>query len=351
MPLTIRPRRYNVHNAPIESFRTHSNYLRAIHSLILGPNRFGTTNLYGNIAQLIVSSGLIQENLRNNFDVDQARTCLQTAWGTEALLLMTGEVFQEEEAIRLSNNWLAVQTYYVMYHCAQALHVAQGHPRPENHQKTQNAFHNQWVDRRGLLQPWTVGYGPMGAINLPHDVNVDHNVHPWSSCEGYNIWSLFTKALMTTRRDEILEKHRKKRESMKKALRQCWELKETARIGQEKRPRKQPVFPLPLLTTDEKRGIEGSTRAFTLIDYIYRLRIKTNYEDSNMFIDGPEDGYQSALVRSAFYSIASGTLFLYENAIKATIGRELLRQWASSWSERNLPRGSTFGIAGRCAHH
>ena len=351
MPLTIRPRRYNVHNAPIESFRTHSNYLRAIHSLILGPNRFGTTNLYGNIAQLIVSSGLIQENLRNNFDVDQARTCLQTAWGTEALLLMTGEVFQEEEAIRLSNNWLAVQTYYVMYHCAQALHVAQGHPRPENHQKTQNAFHNQWVDRRGLLQPWTVGYGPMGAINLPHDVNVDHNVHPWSSCEGHNIWSLFTKALMTTRRDEILEKHRKKRESMKKALRQCWELKETARIGQEKRPRKQPVFPLPLLTTDEKRGIEGSTRAFTLIDYIYRLRIKTNYEDSNMFIDGPEDGYQSALVRSAFYSIASGTLFLYENAIKATIGRELLRQWASSWSERNLPRGSTLGIAGRCAHH
>jgi hypothetical protein len=182
-------------------------------------------------------------------------------------------------------------------------------------------------------------------------VNVDLNVHSWSSCEGDNIWSLFTKALMTTRRDEVLEKNRIKRETKKKALRRCWELEEAGRIVQGKKPRKQPVFPLPLLTADDKRGIDASTRAFTLIDYIYRLRIKTNYEDSNMFIDGPEDGYQSALVRSAFYSIASGTLFLYENAIKAIIGRESLRQWTSSWAERNLPRGSTLGIAGRCAHH
>ncbi len=270
MPVTIR--RNNVHNAPVESFRTHSNYLRAIHYLILGPNSFGTTNLYGNIAQLIASSGLIQENLRDNFDMDQVKTCLQSAWGTEALLLMTGEVFQEEEAIRLSNNWLAIQTYYVMYHCAQALQVAQGHPRPESHPRTQNAFHNQWVNRRGLLHPWTVGYGPLGAINLPNDVNVDLNVHSWSSCEGDNIWSLFTKALMTTRRDEVLEKNRIKRETKKKALRRCWELEEAGRIVQGK-PRKQPVFPLPLLTADDK-GIDASTRAFTLIDYIYRLRIR-----------------------------------------------------------------------------
>ena len=62
--------------------------------------------------------------------------------------------------------------------------------------------------------------------------------------------------------------------------------------------------------------------------------------------DGPEDGYQSALARSAFYSIASGTLFLYENAIKATIGREALMEWAGSWAERNLPRGSTLVLRG-----
>ena len=58
------------------------------------------------------------ENLRNNFNMDQAKTCLQSAWGTEALLLMTDSVFCEEEAIRLSNNWSAIQTYYVMDHCA-----------------------------------------------------------------------------------------------------------------------------------------------------------------------------------------------------------------------------------------
>jgi hypothetical protein len=338
-------------DTPVESFRTHSNYLRAIRCLVLGSTSLDTTSIYGNIAGQIAASGLISENLRSNFDIDQARTCLQSAWGTEALLLMTGDVFREDETIRLSNNWSAIQTYYVMYHCVQALHVAQGHPRPETHSRTQNAFHNQWANRPGFIHPWTYGYGPSGFINLPNDVNVDLSIHAWSSCEGHNIWSLYTKALMTTRRYEVLEKNLSLRGNKKKALRRSWEQEEAVRISNGKRPRKQPVFPLPLLTTDHKREIDASIRAFTLIDYIYRLRIKTNYEDSNMFIDGPEDSDQSALIRSAFYIIASGTLFLYETAIKAIVGRPCLTEWAVRWAERNLPRGSTFGIAGRCGLH
>ncbi len=111
------------------------------------------------------------------------------------------------------------------------------------------------------------------------------------------------------------------------------------------------MFPLPQLSLEDKRRIDESTRVYTLIDYIYRLRIKTNYEDSNMFTDGPEDNIQSSQVRSAFYSIASGTLFLYENAIKAIIGNRLLMEWATSWAERNLPSGSNLGIVGRLEHH
>jgi hypothetical protein len=236
----------------------------------------------------------------------------------------------------------------IMLCTAQALHVAQGHPRPENHPKTQKAFHNQWANRSGFLHPWTFGYGHTGATNQPGDINVDINIHPWSSCEGHNIWSLYTKALMTTRRDEILEKNRSMRESKRIAFRRAWMQEEASRIGQGKRARSQPRFPLPLLSAADKAGIDVSTRAYTLIDYIYRLRIKTNYEDSNMFIDGPEDSYQSTLVRSAFYSIASGTLFLYENALMAIIGRHVLTEWAVQWVQRNLPNGSVVGIAGRC---
>jgi hypothetical protein len=337
--------------SPIESFRTHSNYLRAIRCLVLGSNSSDTTNLYGNTARQIAASSLIFQNLRINCDLDQVRTCLQSAWGTEALLLMTGDVFREDETIRLSNNWSAIQTYYVMYHCAQALHVAQGHPRPGNHPKTQNAFHNQWANRSGFLHPWTFGYGPVGATNLPNDVKVDLSIHSWSSCEGPNIWSLYAKALMTTRRDEVREKDRSVRESKKNDLRRSWEREEASRIAQGKRTRKQPIFPLPLLTTDDKNKNNASIRAFTLIDYIYRLRIKTNYEDSNMFIDGPEDSYQSALVRSAFHSISSGTLFLYENAIKAIVGKPRLTEWAARWAEKNLPNSSNYGVAGRCGLH
>jgi hypothetical protein len=332
---------------PTESFRTHSNYLRAISSLVLGPTSYATTNPYESVARRIASSGLMKENVRNNFDSDQTRKCLQSAWGTEALLLMTGEVFREEEAIRLSNNWSAIQTYYVMYHCAQALHVAQGHPRPVNHPKTQSAFHNQWASRPGLLHPWTFACGSAGPVNLPPDVEIDFNIHSWKTCGGNNTWSLYAKALMTTRREELVKKYRTARENKKKVLQRSWEADEARRLAQSRKPRKQPSFPLPQLIPVEKKQIDDSIRAFTLIDYVYRLRIKTNYEDSNMFIDGPEDVYQSTAVRSAFCDIASNTLFLYENTIKAIVGRPQLMEWVVSWIERNLPRGSVHGIAGR----
>lgn len=354
MPSSIRSsqkKKHKVHRSPRESFLTHSNYLQAIYCLILGTWPYSATNLYENIAKRIASSGLIQPNLGGQFDMEQVKACLQSAWGTEVILLMTGEVFQEEESICLSNNWLAIQTYYVMYHCTQALHVAQGHLRLESHPKTQNAFRNQWVSRPGLLHPWTVGYGPSGTINLPTGVSINDSVHVWSSCEGTNIWNLFAKALKTTRHDEILEKMNTKRADKKRERRQCWEKEEAKRAAQGKKPRKQPKFALPRLTSQEKEKIEESTRIFTLIDYMYRLRIKTNYEDSNMFVDGPEHGYQSEQVRSAFYTIASGTLFLYEHAIKATIGRESFMGWARSWTNKNLPIGSTHGIAGRFALH
>jgi hypothetical protein len=70
-----------------------------------------------------------------------------------------------------------------------------------------------------------------------------------------------------------------------------------------------------------------------------------------MFTDGPEDQYQSSGVRSAFNSIASGSLFLYECAIGAIIGRQRLVEWADAWAEKNLPARSDLGVAGRRAHH
>jgi hypothetical protein len=333
---------------PVESFRTHSNYLRAINSIILGPTALAATNPYEGVAQQIASSGLIKESVRDSFDIVQVRTCLESAWGTEALLLMTGEVFCGEEAIRLSNNWLTIQTYYVMYHCAQALHVAQGHLRPDSHTKTQSIFHDQWVARPGFLHPWTFAYGSMGAAKMPHGVVIDPSIHSWSVCEGDNIWSLYAKALLTTRREHLLERYREERKEKRKVRRKSWKTEELGRIAQGKMPRKEPSFPLPQLTSEEKKLIdEKRVRAVTLIDYIYRLRIKTNYEDSNMFIDGPEDVYQSKAVRSAFCNIASRTLFLYETAIRAIVGKPQLLKWVDLWVERNLPRDSAHGIAGR----
>ena len=59
--------------------------------------------------------------------------------------MKTGEVLiNEDELIRVSNNWSVVQSYYIIYHSTQALAGARCFPRPTSHIKTQKIFSNLW---------------------------------------------------------------------------------------------------------------------------------------------------------------------------------------------------------------
>ncbi len=82
------------------------------------------------------------------------------------------------------------------------------------------------------------------------------------------------------------------------------------------------------------------------MDYLYRLRIKTNYEDSNMFTDGPDDKGSSISVRNALCIIAGGTLFLHELSISNLVGKPTFIRWAQNWAEKNLP-ADAGGLAKR----
>ena len=309
------------------------------------------TNILEALSRRIVASGLITGRRRDSLDTDQVRKSLHAAWGTEALLQLTGRVLGEEEILRLSNNWSAIQTYYVFYHCAQALHVAGGHELPDSHPKTQNIFCDQWAGRHGDLSPWAFAYGFDGLVNVPPRVSVDMRIHSWSRCDGDNLWSIAGKALMTTRRDVVKEKRKEQRERKRLTVRRLWRAEEQRRIALGSKARRELKYALPKLTEEELVGVDRNTRPFTIMDYLYRLRIKTNYEDSNMFTDGPEDNQGSRNVRISLCQIANGTLLLYERAIQAIIGSHQLREWADAWIERNLPRDHTDCLVARRRYH
>jgi len=325
---------------PTGSFRTHANYIGAFSQLVFENIPFKQVDMYLHLRNRIQSSDALPRKVVTPVEYNQVRHCLHAAWGTEALLRMSERVVTEEELLRLSNNWSSIQAYYVLYHCTQALHVAKGNTRPSSHSSTQNIFYNLWGSRSILLEPWSLCYGFNGHKNSPPEIQVDVKVNSWTNCVGENVWNLACKALMTTRRDTLSKKKRELREEKKRDKRRVWERTEERRIKEGHSQRKRPNFTLPNLTKEEKVTLDSKLRNFTLIDYLYRLRLKTNYEDSIMFTDGPEDDYSSSNVRSSLCQIASGSLFLHELAVMSIVGRTKFINWAQQWIDRNLPRGA-----------
>lgn len=332
---------------PKESFRTHSNYIQAFSLLVHNPLTSPQRNLFSYLRAQIQAGVALPQPSTATIDLEQVRLSLNAAWGTDALLSMTSRIIDEEELLRLSNNWSTIQTYYIFYHCTQALHVAKGHPRPENHPCTQNLFYDYWAARQIRLPPWSLAYGTDGAKNAPPGIVPDVSVHVWAACEGNNIWNLSFKALMTTRRESLREKRHEQRELKKREQRRIWRRREDDRRSRGMRPRPEPTFCLPRLTAIEKRQVDTRLRPFTMMDYLYRVRIKTNYEDSNMFSDGPEYPGSSRLVRNALCTISRATLFLHELAIFNLVGRDTFLIWADDWIRRNLPQNLNYGLAAR----
>ena len=332
----------------IETFRTHSNYIKAFNLLVHDPISSGALNLYQHLRNRILQANVLPQSHNPSINLDQVRSSLQSAWGTETLLLMTKRIIHEDELLRLSNNWSSIQVYYIFYHCTQALHVARGHPnRPESHPATQNLFYDYWASRSTCLPPWSLAFGHSGAINVHPMITPDTSIHPWTACDATNAWSLALKSLMTTRREALEEHFKKQRENKRRQNRRAWEQSVNSRLPRASRPRQAPIFRLPRLSNEEKANIDLRLRPYTIMDYLYRLRLKTNYEDSNMFSDGPEDDNSSRYIRNALCRIANGTLFLHELAIRNLVGRESFLSWIDDWIRRYMPQNTLTGLAFR----
>ena len=334
---------------PAGSFKTHSNYIKALCNLVVTDVPDVRRGLYDSLKDKVIQSGILWQPGEATADLKTIRSCLHSAWCTEALLLMTGRITTEDELLRLSNNWSTIQTYYIFYHCTQALHVAKTQPRPESHPTTQKIFYDYWASRPIILPPWSLAFGVQGVKNVPTGLVINLDIHPWSANEGDNVWNLAIKALMTTRREVVDEKAKDYRKQKRSRLRKAWKNNENERLSRGKKARREPRFPISRPSVREKEQINEVVRPFTIMDYLYRLRIKTNYEDSNMFTDGPEEEITSRYVRNALCRLASATLFLHELAIRELVRRDVFLTWVDEWIQRNVPHEVRFGLANRRA--
>jgi hypothetical protein len=328
-------------------FRSHLNYIESFSYLGgLGP----TTRVSSAIADLHagIASPLVDAR-PSSIDVDGVHRSLRNAWSTELLLALPGQwATDDDEFMRLSNTWGVVQTYYVGYHATQALIIAKGNTRPDNHPKTQRQYAALWVDRPLTIPPWTFGCAASGWMNLPAGEVIDDGINSWTGATSATAWSLAAKALMTTRRTAVKEAVDRKRDQKQRDRRNEWRAEEQARLDTGRRARVEPRFGRPQLSASEKSAADRGVRTFTLLDYLYRLRIGANYDDAAVFFDGPTQSFESSTVHRSLVFLAAGSMLLAELRIAALVGRPALQQWGSDFTATCIPAGHrSIGLAVR----
>jgi hypothetical protein len=319
---------------PSGSFKTHAGYLHAL-SYLCGYTEFRRDpNVIASLAARIKAEPSYEAlSPRSGLAVDQLKLSLNASWGSELLLEVTG-TYSPEELRGVSNTWVAIQAYYACYHATQALAIAKGHPRPTSHRKTQAVFVDLWVTPPRNLAPWSLGAIEKGYRNVPGGHEIDESVHPWAALDSTSAIDLACKALRTTREDLVTEQKKKERQKKQKAKRKAWQEAEAVRLARGRKPRKQPLVPLPRLTPAEHAAVQVRARAFGVLDYLYRLRIKAQYEDSTLFIEGPESASDSFLAYQHLAQLVRSTLLLNELFVERVVGRIIFGQLVDEWIAR-----------------
>lgn len=336
--LTVRVAGPDPHQeAAARRFASHRSYLRAFALLCCTPDPVPNA-APGPLAEVLVD---VRDRVRQQssvsamaaeVDLRQVRSSLTNAWGTEALLAQALVLPDSDELARLVNQWAVVQAYYAGYHAAQALIVARGDRRPANHPGTQKQFASVWCDRSIDLAPWSLGADRHGWRNhhgRPIDDSADHQALATHETK----WHLACKALRTTREDTFEEAYRRKRIDVKKARRKNWRDEEERRVAARKVPRKQPKWwnTRGKLSAEEAAAVRRGVRTYSVLDYLYRLRIGSNYDDASVFIDGPASAMEARDFTRDLVLVTSATMLVHEMHVTQLVGKPAMKAWVDAW--------------------
>ena len=101
------------------------------------------------------------------------------------------------------------------------------------------------------------------------------------------------------------------------------------------------------MTGGEKQQVMDQVRAHGILDYLYRLRIRSNYLDTTMFEDGPERVQESQTLHSSLCRITATTLLVHELMLTQLIGTVALGRAIDEWSAGSSAVPAHIGIKAR----
>lgn len=337
-------------------FRTHLGYQRAFRSLALGGSMRSRALHLPDLAHRALTAYGSHITRRPVAEVDEGtvRATLRRSWGAETILCVTADLSPDADMTRLALAWGSVQTYYACYAAVQANLAAEGKPLSDQHNTTQKQAADYWAMRKFDLAPWSLAAVSPGTplacstgfLNGPGRP-LDLQVHAWAEPAPGTEWDLAGKALRTTRNERVEEAIKRQREQKRRDKIKAWKADEAVRISAGRKPRKQPSVALPRLTTPEKTAVDRGMRPFTLLDYLFRLRIKANYLDDDMFSQGPDSDTAAQRFASGMIDIVTTTLLVHELRLGKVLGPSWVLNEVDAWLNSHSGAPSSAGLAAR----
>ena len=286
-----------------KGFVTFKNYLLGLSYLI--------DNLHPTYQAL--ESSIEELAINPSVDANSLRKMLFNSWNTE-LLLLAPTLFTKE-LIKYSNHWAAVQCYYSIYLSIRALFQAKGLQVEERHEKALEAIQGQILMNSIVPAPWNLllthdGYKNLPATKLEKCSNLENPY--FFQTNTAKLWNCPMRFIKTTRELEI----------EKRSIR--WK---------KKNQRKK-------LPKGKDAEIDRDIRPFSIFDCLYRLRIRSNYEEADMYISSAE--FEAENYIEAICNITDKTLFVVERQILSLIGKEKMLSFVNAFTSRQKDTSSIF---------
>jgi hypothetical protein len=226
---------------------------------------------------------------------------LRNSWATE-VLLNAPRPLGGDDLVSFANLWAPVQAYYAVFNAITALsHVVTANP-PHGHVRLLS-----WAATAGgspltpFVTPWTARVAGAPDAWTYHDLGpgpINEKISNLVAPHVANAPSLLAMGLRTTRREQI-DEHR---DGWRKGL--------TTAAG---KPREN--LPRAVLL---KRAAE--MRPTTLFDLLWRLRIRSNYQEGDAFLTGPLSPSDAADFHNALCTIVAATLLTIEIYLAHQVG-------------------------------
>lgn len=279
-------------------FKTYYNYLSSL-NLLFNEHR-------DNLKEISQSKKFKTLNAGNSINISEVENALKIAWLTELQLKI-----KQKELIPIALQWVPVQTYYAVFHSIRALLFAMNKKDPKSHRGTLKQI-SKIIEQKPeiFLKPIQVilkdnPQNKENLLNLPPKIKIE-KVSNLICCNNEKAWSQYYLFLKTTRKkmiDPIVKQYKKDNKKGK-------------------------------IRKEEKEKIINSLYPTTIFDLIYRLRIRSNYLDANIFLLKGQESEKEEMYYVC-QNLCNDTLQNTELIIARIIGK---KKFAEIINKMNIPQ-------------